>query len=139
MDTTTETALSKAHENLAEDLANCSQLIDPLNSQALAMLFRSQRRLEDIQECAKHPPLAGVICEAMKTFTPETGPKGFVGALPEDTLSHVSDVLVVLENIDYNDCGSSDEFSCGMLQILSNAVDALDYEKERVSALRKRP
>jgi hypothetical protein len=63
-------------------------------------------------------------------------PKGFVGVLPEDTLSHVSDVLVVLGNLDYKDCGG-EEFACGMLKILSCAWESLDYEKERVSALRK--
>ncbi len=62
-------------------------------------------------------------------------PKGFVGVLPEDTLSHVSDVLVVLGNLDYKDCGG-EEFACGMLKILSNAWNALDYEKGRVGALR---
>ncbi len=63
-------------------------------------------------------------------------PKCFVGNLPEDTLAHVSDVLVVLSNIDYNDCGS-DEFACGMLKILDAATEALAYEKGRVAALRK--
>ena len=61
MDTTNQTALSKAHENLATDLANLSQLINPLNQQALAMLYRSQRRLEDIAELAKSDtPLVGL-------------------------------------------------------------------------------
>ena len=61
-------------------------------------------------------------------------PEGFIGGLTEDTLSHVSDVLVVLSNVDYKDCGG-EEFACGMLRILSNAWNALDYEKGRVGAL----
>ena len=64
-------------------------------------------------------------------------PKGFVGNLPEDTLAHVSDVLVVLSSVGYEH-GDSEEFNCGMLKILTTAMEALDYEKDRVAALRKR-
>ncbi len=127
MDTNQDTALFKAHQYLSDDLANCSQLIDPLNSQALAMLYRSQRRLEDIRELAKTDTVPKVDDYKL--------PEGFIGGLPEDTLAHVSDVLVVLSNVDYKDCGGED-FACGMLQILSNAWNALDYEKGRVGALR---
>ena len=124
MDTTNQTALSKAHENLATDLANLSQLIDPLNQQALAMLYRSQRRLEDIGELAR------------TKVNGDNATEGFVGLFPEDTLRHVSDVLVVLMNLDYNNCGS-EEYACGMLTILSCAWNALDHEVGRVERLRK--
>ena len=57
----TNAALSKAHQYLSDDLARVSQLIDPLNSQALAMLYRVQRRLEDIGELVKSDaPLVGL-------------------------------------------------------------------------------
>jgi hypothetical protein len=127
MDTTTETALSKAHKNLATDLANCSQLIDPLNSQALATLYQAQRRLEDIGELVRS--------DTVPKVDDYKAPEGFIGGLTEDTLAHVSDVLVVLSNVDYKDCGG-EEFACGMLKILSNAWNALEFEKGRVGALR---
>ncbi len=61
MTTTNQTALSKAHENLSDDLAKVSQLIDPLNDRALATLYQAQRRLEDIGELAKSDtPLVGL-------------------------------------------------------------------------------
>ena len=125
MDTNTEAALSVAHQNLSDDLAKVSQLIEPVNDRALAMLYQAQRRLEDIGELAK------------SDTRPETSPSdGFVGLLPEDTLRHVSDVLVVLMNLDYNNCGS-EEYACGMLTILSCAWNALDHEVGRVERLRK--
>ena len=127
MDTTTQTALSKAHENLSDDLARISQLITPENQQALAMLYRAQRRLQDIGEPVKLDTEPKVDDYKL--------PEGFIGGLPEETLAHFSDVLVVLSNVDYKDCGGED-FACGMLQILSNAWNALDYEKGRVGALR---
>ncbi len=123
MTTTNQTALSRAHENLATDLVNLSQLIDPLNQQALAMLYRVQRRLQDIEELAR------------TKVNGDNTREGLTGVLIEDTLAHVSDVLVVLSHVNYNDCGS-EEFGCGMLKIFTAVMEALDYEKGRVGALR---
>jgi hypothetical protein len=125
MTTTTQVALTKAHERLAGDLANLSQLIDPLNQQALAMLYRVQRRLQDIEELAR------------TKVNGDNTREGLTGVLIEDTLAHVSDVLVVLANLDYKDCGS-EEYACGMLKILSCAWESLEHEVGRVRRLRKR-
>ena len=127
MDTTEQATLSVAHQNLADDLAKVGQLIEPESQQALAMLSRVQRRLGDIQELVK----------VLAKDQPETTAKGFVGIVPEDTLSNVSDVLLVLSNVDYEDCAHSNEFTCGMMKILGYAMDALDHEVARVGTLRK--
>ena len=133
MDTTTETALTKAHENLADDLANLSQLIQPESQQALGMLYRCQRRLEDIKELAKYttkPPADSAV-------NIDDAPKGLVGLFPDDTLAHVSDALVVLSHVDYEKCGSDNDFKLGMIQILNCAMEALEFEAGRVETLRK--
>ena len=127
MDKTAQATLSVAHQNLSDDLAKVGQLIEPVNDRALAMLSRVQRRLLDIQELVK----------VLAKDQPETTAKGFVGAVPEDTLSNVSDVLLVLSNVDYEDCAHSNEFTCGMMKILRYAMDALDHEVGRVGTLRK--
>ena len=125
MDTTTTAALSVAHQNLSDDIEKLAQLIEPVNDRALAMLSRVQRRLLDIQELVK------VLAKEAITA------KGFVGIVPEDTLFNVSDVLLVLSNVDYEDCAHSNESTCGMMKILGYAMDALDHEVARVGTLRK--
>ncbi len=126
MDTTTQTALSKAHHHLADDLANCSQLIDPLNSQALAMLYRSQRRLQDIGELAK-------LDKGPEPNTPE----GLIGLFPEDTLANVRDTLAVLQRVDHEE-GLNESARIGVSMILHGAREALNYENARITKLRKR-
>ena len=136
-DSTTEAALEKAHHHLADDLVNLSQLIQPENQQALGMLYRVQRRLQDIEELVKHASKS----PAAATTTPDDGdddtPKGLVGLFPDDTLAHVSDALVVLVHVNYEDCGSDDDFKCGVMRILNCAIEALGYEVGRVEALRR--
>ena len=132
-DTTNHEVLAKAHENLSNDLASISQLIEPVNDRALAMLYKAQPRLEDIEELAKFANKA----KPVENIDDADTSKGLVGLFPDDTLSHVSDTLLVLSHVDYEDCRSSNEFTCGMVQILNCAMEALDYEVGRVETLRK--
>ena len=115
-------------------MASVSQLIEPVNDRALAMLYKAQRRLEDIEELAKFAnkakPVENIDDDADTS-------KGLVGLFPDDTLAFVSDVLAVLSHVNYEDCGSDDDFALGMFRILNCAMQALDYEKSRVAALRK--
>ncbi len=115
MDTNHETALSKAHHHLAGDLEKLAQLIDPLNSQALAKVSQAHTRLTGIEELVK------LTAKPSSAVSIGIVPDGFVGALPDDTLAHVSDVLEVLSHLDYDDCGSNNDFTCGMIRILNCA------------------
>ena len=125
MDTNTEAALSVAHQNLSDDLEKLAQLIEPVNDRAIAMVSKVHRRLRDIQELAKFTTKGDAAIE------------GLVGGLPEDTLAAVSDTLVVLTYVDWQDGGScGDNFACGMLRILNCAIEALGYEVGRVGTLR---
>ena len=65
-------------------------------------------------------------------------PKGLVGLFPEDTLSHVTDTLMVLAHVNWQNCGQNEEFACGMTLIWKVVTEALDYEKGRVGMLRKK-
>ncbi len=132
-DATNHEVLAKAHENLSNDLASVSQLIEPVNDRALAMLYRAQRRLEDIEELARHASKS----KPAANVNAADASKGLVGLFPDDTLAFVSDVLAVLSHVNYEDCGGDNESTCGMLRILNCAMEALDYEKSRVAALRK--
>ena len=132
-DATNHDALSRAHHHLADDLASVSQLIEPVNDRALAMLYKAQRRLEDIEELAKFANKA----KPVENIDDSDASKGLVGLFSDDTLAFVSDVLAVLSHVNYEDCGSDDDFALGMFRILNCAMQALDYEKSRVAALRK--
>jgi hypothetical protein len=138
MDKTAQANLSVAHANLADDLANLSQLIQPESQQALGMLNRCQRRLMDIEELVRHASTSTSVPTPPATPVDDNTIEGLIGGLPEDTLSAVSDTLVVLTYVDWQDGGScGDNFACGMLRILNCAIEALDHEKGRVGSLRK--
>ena len=135
MTTTNYEALTKAHQHLATDLEKLAQLIEPVNDRALAMVSQVHHRLLDIQELVKHTSKTKPAADS--TTIDNNTPKGLVGLFPDDTLAHVSDVLVVLSHVGYDDCGGGEEFTCGMLRLLGCAMEALDYETGRVETLRK--
>ena len=132
-DTTNHEALSKAHENLSDDLASVSQLIAPENQQALAKLYQAQRRLADVQELLKHATKPATSTE----LDDDNASRGLVGLFTDDTLAYVRDALAVLCHVSFEDCGSDNDFKCGMIRILNCAMEALEYEVGRVAALRK--
>ena len=123
-------ALTKAHQCLADDLASVSQLIEPVNDRALAMLYRAQRRLQDIEELVKHAtkPAADIDDDKL--------PGGFVQSHPGDTLAHVADVLAVLQQIDHA-TPLNESARIGHLLILEGAIAALTFEARRAETVRK--
>ena len=133
MDATTKATLSRVHETLFDDLGKLGQLIEPCNDRALAIAYQALNHLRDLEaliEPKDDSEAGGRECVGGT-------PKGLIGVFPEDTLSHVTDTLMVLAHVNWDDCGHNEEFACGMTQIWKVVTEALDYEKGRVGALRR--
>jgi len=114
MDTTTQAALTKGHENLATDLANLSQLIEPQNQQAHAVLNRVQRRLEDIEQLVKFDTRPDASLKSERLRLSDTNP--LLHSDPADTMMHVRSVLMTLCEIEFEDGapGEPGDFNCGL-------------------------
>jgi hypothetical protein len=125
MDTTTQAALSKAHENLADDLANLSQLIQPESQQALGMLYRTQRRLQDIQELAKFTTKPAEKSEPSHLCLGDLNP--LLHSDVADTMAHVRSVLTVLSQLEFEAGAPGDpgDFNLGihdLFYLLENSL-----------------
>lgn len=134
-DTTNHEVLAKAHENLSNDLANVSQLIQPQNQQALAALYKAQRRLGDIQELVKFASKAKPSGENIPGEAEKSEPlhlrlcdlNPLLNTSAEDTMMHVRCVLMALCELEFEDGASGEpgDFNLGLhdlFHLLSNTL-----------------
>ena len=139
MDTSAQTALTKGHENLSNDLANLSQLIEPINDRALALLYRVQRRLKDIEKLVTHTgttaPRKREKSEPLQRGDIMTTRNPLIADNDAyQTIHNVTCVLSYLQAvrpIEGCECPDSDT-DYGLWLVFDAVRGALDFEKERV-------